>query len=138
MRKNTASAEILRAILAKAQEKLSAAEREFAAGFFGEASSRAYYAVFHALTAALAAKGLSFSSHAQVIGAFNREFVKPGLFPPDTTKKLQRLFQDRQTADYDWVNSVEAQTAAEDVADAKALVAACQDFVSKHIQGHAT
>jgi len=41
----TASAESLRAIMAKADEKLMAAKRELESGFPGEASSRAYYAV---------------------------------------------------------------------------------------------
>jgi uncharacterized protein (UPF0332 family) len=125
-----ASKESLRAIMAKAEEKLAAAERELTAGFAGEASSRAYYAVFHAITAALAMKGLSFSSHQQTIGAFNREFVKTGVFPPETTRWLQRLFDDRHTADYDWLTTVDMETATEDVANAKMLVIACR----KHIE----
>jgi len=127
----TASAETLRAILGKAQEKLAAAERELAAGFAGEAASRAYYAAFHAITAMLATRGLSFASHAQTIGAFNREFVKSGVFPADTVRQLQRLFEDRQTADYDWVHTVAPETAADDVAAAKALVAACAAQIAK-------
>ncbi|MBI4560199.1 MAG: HEPN domain-containing protein [Candidatus Hydrogenedentes bacterium] len=74
-----ASAEVLLAILAKAKEKLAAAERELAAGFPGEASSRAYYAVFHALTAILATKELSFSSHAQTIGRGDMAPSRPKL-----------------------------------------------------------
>lgn len=129
----TVSAESLRAIMAKADEKLMAAKRELEGGFPGEASSRAYYAVFHALTAILAVRGLSFSSHMQTIGAFNREFVKSGVFPPETTRQLQRLFDNRQTADYDWIISVDEQTASEDVANAEALVKACRNFIEQHI-----
>ena len=130
----TANAETLQAILAKAREKLAAAERELTSGFAGEAASRAYYAAFHAITAVLAARGLAFASHAQTIGAFNREFVKTGLFPPETIRQLQRLFEDRQTADYDWVNTVDAETAAADVAAAQALVTACMVHVEDHLR----
>jgi uncharacterized protein (UPF0332 family) len=101
-------------------------------GFDGEASSRAYYAVFHAITAVLATRGLAFSSHAQTIGAFNREFVKTGLFPSGTTRILQRLFEDRQVADYEWIVSVDRQTAREDVANAQTLVEACAQYVMEH------
>ncbi len=121
-----AETDVLRAMLVKADEKLAAARQEVAAGLWGDAASRAYYAAFHALSAVVAAKGMTFSTHSQTIGAFNREFVKTGAFPPDTTRKIQRLFEDRQTADYDWRITVEEAVAREDLAAAESLVAACR------------
>jgi uncharacterized protein (UPF0332 family) len=123
-------------MLAKAGQKLAAAERDLAVEFYGDASSRAYYATFHAISAVLATKGLSFSSHGQTIGAFNREFVKAGVFPSTTTGQLQALFENRQTADYDWVNIVDQQTAEEDVAAARSILAACRDYVERQVQNH--
>lgn len=124
------SRETLNAIMAKANEKLSAAQRELSGGFYGEAASRAYYAVFHALSAVLATRGLSFSSHSQTIGGFNKHFVKTAVFPLDTTRKLQRLFEDRQVADYDWIHTVNAETAEEDVSAAADIVAACEAYIA--------
>lgn len=98
-------------MMAKANEKLGAARREMDAGFYGEVASRAYYAVFHAISAALFSRGITYSSHAQVVGEFNRNFVKTGEFSADTTRKLQRLFEDRQTADYDIVISFDEANA---------------------------
>jgi uncharacterized protein (UPF0332 family) len=123
------SADVLRAMLAKADEKLSAAREELKAGLSGDAASRAYYAAFHALSSVLASRGLTFSTHSQVIGVFNREFVKTGLFPADTARKIQRLFEDRQTADYDWRITVDESTAREDVANAEWLVGACRAYL---------
>ena len=102
------SRDTLHAMMAKANEKLAAANRELSGGFYGEAASRAYYAVFHALSAVLATQGLSFSSHSQTLGGFNKHFVKTEIFPIGTTRKLQRLFEDRQIADYDWTHTVDA------------------------------
>lgn len=65
-----------------------------------DAVSRAYYAVFHGISALLLSKGLVYSSHSQVIGAFNREFIKTGILPADFSKKVQNLFDYRQTGDY--------------------------------------
>ncbi|OGV69330.1 MAG: hypothetical protein A3K19_18750 [Lentisphaerae bacterium RIFOXYB12_FULL_65_16] len=124
-----ATAEVLTAILAKADEMLSSAERAVEARAHGDAASRAYYAVFHALSAVLATRGLSYSSHSQTLGAFNREFVKTGAFAPETSRQLQRLFEDRQIADYDWKRHVDQDTARRDVADAAALVAGCKRFI---------
>jgi uncharacterized protein (UPF0332 family) len=130
----TANASTLRSMLAKAGQKLAAAERDLAGEFCGDASSRAYYAAFHAISAVLATKGLSFSSHGQTIGAFNREFVKTGVFPSTMTGQLQALFENRQTADYDWAGVVDNQTAEEDVAAAREILAACREYVERQIQ----
>ena len=129
----TASVKSLRAIIAKAEEKLAAAQRDMDAGFPGEAASHAYYAAFHAATAALATRGLSFSSHRETIGAFNREFVKQGCLPPDTTQQIRMLFQHRQIADYDWEKTLAAPAAADDLTAARAIVEACRRIVEATI-----
>lgn len=131
MSERKAEPAVLKAMMEKAEEKLHAAQREFKEGFYGEAASRAYYAVFHAICAVLAERGLSFSSHSQAIGAFNREFIRPGVFPADTARKIQRLFEDRQTADYDWSIHVDEVAASEDVRDADWLVNACREYLGR-------
>ena len=131
MKMNPAS---LRAMFGKAESKLATAERQLAAGFADEASHPAFYAVFHAISAVLATKELSFSSHRETICAFNREFARTGIFPPDTTHQLRRLFDHRQTADYDWASVVDEPTAEEDVAAARSILAACREYVEGQIQ----
>jgi len=77
-----ADPDVLRQILQKAEEKLVAAGLVFDNELFGEVSSpRSYYAVFHAVCAVLACHGMSFASHAQTLGAFNRDFVRTGRLP---------------------------------------------------------
>jgi uncharacterized protein (UPF0332 family) len=68
------------ALLAHARAKLEAARVLLAARAPGDAASRAYYGAFHAVSAALLARGQAYSSHAQVLGAFNRDFVHAGTF----------------------------------------------------------
>ena len=79
------------ALFAKSSRTLDAARAVIEGGFYDDASSRAYYAAFHAVSAALAGRGLFFTSHGQVIGAFNREFVKTGLSPAEAFQKIRRL-----------------------------------------------
>jgi len=133
MSKHQATPQALRAMLRKARQKLAAARKDMEFGFFGEASSRAYYAAFHAVSAVLAHDGLAFSSHAQTLAAFNRQFVKTAVFPPDTFRKLQRLFEDRQVADYDWTRDVDKQTAQKDLDDAQWLVDTCVEYLEKTV-----
>ena len=109
-------------ILQKAESKLKTAGIDFEGGQYDDAVSRAYYAVFHALTGCLLEKGLAYSSHSQVIGVFNREFVKTEIFPKDVTKDIQILFDDRQSGDYDIESSMDESTAKTDIAKARRIV----------------
>ena len=121
--------ETLKAMIEKAEEKLEIATKEYEMGYYGDAVSRAYYAVFHAISAVLAQIGLTFSSHAQTIGAFNREFVKKGIFPQNTYRKIQRLFDNRHVADYDWNLNIEKEIAELDISEARWLVKACRKYI---------
>jgi uncharacterized protein (UPF0332 family) len=111
-------------LLAHARAKLKAARILLAASAPGDAASRAYYAAFHAVSAALLAHGHAYSSHAQVLGAFNRDFVRAGAFPREFTSTLTRLFEDRQTGDYDPTTSLDPAEAERDVQDAERIVEA--------------
>jgi len=128
----TASSDVLKGMVAQAKRKLAAARRELKAGFPDEAVSRAYYAAYHAISAVLASQGCAFSSHAQTLGGFNARFVRTGLFPKDTTRKLHRLFENRQMADYDWTAVVDRTSARSAVKDAADLVAACQGYLKRN------
>lgn len=82
----------IRDILETAEAKLKAAELLLREHIYGDAASRAYYAAFHAISALHLSQGNTFSSHAQLIGRFNRDFVRTGLFPPELTRIMTRLF----------------------------------------------
>ncbi|NLB66147.1 MAG: HEPN domain-containing protein [Lentisphaerae bacterium] len=122
---------VLRQMLAKAKRKLAAARRELKAGYWEEATTHAYYAAFHAITAVLATERLEFRSHAQTIGAFNSRFVRTGTFEKESAKILHRLFGNRQLADYDWTFVGDLESAKKDVQDSAALVAQCRDFIKQ-------
>ncbi len=124
--------EILMDMLAKADQKMASARTSLDAGHHDDAASRAYYGAFHALSAVLAARGLVYSSHGQTLGAFNREVVKEGLLPPAAFAKVQRLFQDRHTGDYDVSRSLDEETGRRAVADAAWLVDECRGLIEDY------
>jgi len=72
--------------LEAAEHKLRAAKLLLEAGELGDAASRAYYAVFHAISAVHLVRGQTYSSHAQAIGSFNKKYVRSGTFPTTFTK----------------------------------------------------
>ena len=118
------------ALLDLAEEKLRVARVLLEADAPGDAASRAYYAAFHAVTGALLSIEKTYSSHGQVLGAFNRHFVHAGHVPPDFTAVLTRLYEDRQTGDYDFAASVGPEDAAQDVADAERVIVTLRAYLA--------
>jgi len=64
-------------LMTRAARNLTEAEDLLRLGHREAAISRAYYAMFTATRALLAAEGLTFSSHAAVVAGFGRMFAKP-------------------------------------------------------------
>jgi len=105
-------AETVHAMESQARSRLNVACELHTMGHFEDAVSRAYYAAFHAASLLFYCTGRTFSSHAQLVGAFNKEFVFPGLLPGEMARSLRDLYELRQTADYDVHNSI-AQSESE-------------------------
>ncbi|MBK1707424.1 MULTISPECIES: HEPN domain-containing protein [Halochromatium] len=119
----------IESVLRKAVEKLRVAEMLVANGAWDDAVSRAYYAAFHAISALHLSQGQTFSSHAQSIGRFNKDFVRTGMFSKEFTAILTRLFEDRQSGDYDVSGLVTAEDAQRDVDDARRLLEAIDAYL---------
>jgi uncharacterized protein (UPF0332 family) len=84
----------------QARESLEAARREFAAGSYGFAVNRAYYALFYAASALLLEEGRKFKKHSGVRATFNKEIIKTGLMEKKHGDLYNELFDDRQLGDY--------------------------------------
>jgi hypothetical protein len=86
--------------LSKAQESLGAGRDEASAGRLGFAVNRCYYAAFYAASAVLLDKGSRFAKHSGVRAALHRDLVKSDLLSEEWGRFYDRLFQERQEADY--------------------------------------
>ncbi len=90
------------ALLHRAKRYLKSAHILLKEGDYESTVSRTYYAMFYSTQAALLTKQLSFSSHKGVISAFGEHFVKPGIFPKEMGRELNRAFEKRQIGDYEY------------------------------------
>ena len=63
--------------------------------------TRAYYAAFSAVTLLHYLAGNSYSSHRQILGQFNKQFIHTGIFKKEMGVELQDLLLKRQKTDYD-------------------------------------
>jgi uncharacterized protein (UPF0332 family) len=122
--------EIIKMMLKKGRKKLKSAVINFENECFDDCVSRAYYAVFHTISAVLMTKKITCSSHKETIGSFNKEFVKQGTFPKSFSKTIQKLFNERQSGDYDFGSSIGADIAEEDIEQVKEIVESCETYLT--------
>jgi uncharacterized protein (UPF0332 family) len=80
------------ALLTKARETLRATKLLAANHLLDSAASRAYYTMFHLAGALLLGKGLTFSKHGSLLGAFGLHLVKSG----EVDAKFHRYLIDAQ------------------------------------------
>jgi uncharacterized protein (UPF0332 family) len=88
----------------KAERFMLAAQRAFEAGDWERAVSRAYYAAYHAVVAALEAKGDAVRlprSHRELHGLMaSTQGASLRILDPGQTRDLRRLYNTRFAADY--------------------------------------
>jgi uncharacterized protein (UPF0332 family) len=86
--------------LARGREDLADARNLYQRGNYRLSITRAYYAVFHVVSAALNTIGQDRSKHSGVEAAFHQYLIKPGLINVEhgTTFKMARKW--REDADY--------------------------------------
>lgn len=87
-------------LIKNAYEKLEAAETLFENKFYGDAVSRAYYAMFFAAKALLSERDIYPRTHRGLISQFGLELVKNGEFKKELFDLLTRAQEDREEADY--------------------------------------
>lgn len=121
----------IKTIIEKSNNKLNSAINDLKEKFYDDCASRCYYAVFHIITALLLTKGLTYSSHNQALGAFNKEFIHKKIFPVNFSKKIETLFKLRHSADYDVKKYIEKQQAEQSISEAKIIIENCKSHLSK-------
>ena len=88
------------ALLRKARRVLGSARRNLSEGDLETAISRAYFAAFHAASAAVLNEGEAPKSHKGTHNRFYVLFVQTGRVPDDLRHVLPSAYQLRQDAEY--------------------------------------
>jgi uncharacterized protein (UPF0332 family) len=102
-------------MITKAERSMTASRRLYNEGDYDFAASRAYYATFYMMQAALLTKQITPSQHGTVISRFNEHFVKTGIFPKEFGRFISRLFRERQTGDYGYSITIDQVESEEDI-----------------------
>ena len=95
------------------------------------AAGRAYYALFYVAEALLNEKGLQFSKHGDVIGAYGKEFAKTKLLDPKFHRWLRKGFDTRLIGDYHVDTKIERNFVADMINQAREFLETAQDYLKK-------
>lgn len=85
----------------KAYDNLNEAREVAKLGFWNLVGNRLYYAAFHMASALLLDKGFAAKSHGGIIHLIGGQFVAKGLLEKEYGRLFSRLFELRQSGDYD-------------------------------------
>jgi uncharacterized protein (UPF0332 family) len=117
-------------LLEKARRAIDAAHVLLVSGNFPDfATGRAYYAMFYTAEALLEEKGLRFSKHGGVHGAFGEHYVKTGLFEPKFHRWLLNAFDQRIEGDYGTGIISVAEDAEKLIAQADEFLESAKNFL---------
>jgi uncharacterized protein (UPF0332 family) len=108
----------------RARELIEVSEHLLKERYLKDSINRSYYAIFDALRAQLALERFDSKKHAGIIAAFQKSYIKTGIYPKVFSDYIKSAFEIRSKSDYDDMyiaTKIEAETQIE---HAKTLVAA--------------
>lgn len=92
---------LIRLGIEKTGEVYKEAEAIAQLGYWNLTGNRLYYAVFHMARTLLLDKGIEAHTHAGVIHLIGKNFIATGLLDKSYGKLFSRLYELRQSGDYD-------------------------------------
>jgi uncharacterized protein len=119
----------IRERMKQAHETLNEANALFEQDFWRGTINRAYYAMFYAVLALAAAKGVVISKHTHAISFLDKEFIKKGVFSKEISRTLHVWFDERQTNDYGEIWNIEYTEAETALKEAKSFVKTIADYL---------
>ena len=108
---------------------IKAAEILLNAREFRGANNRAYYGIYHAVSAIHALDGNAYKRHKDALANFNKNYVKTEIFPRKLGKRIVESEEIRHASDYDDFYIATREEAEEQIQTAKELVRLVEEYV---------
>ena len=107
----------------RAKETMDECKGNIQLGYWRSAANRLYYSCYYATCALLLKNDFSAHTHSGVLNQLGLHFVKKGVISKEQGKFFKRLFELRQSGDYDdWFDI--------DEEDVKPLIEPAEKFIS--------
>jgi uncharacterized protein (UPF0332 family) len=112
-----------------ANEDLEVAKDNFGKSFFRAANNRAYYSIYHSITAVLALEQKAFKRHKDTLAYFNKEYVRTDIFPRELGHQISVAEEVRHASDYDEFYVASKEECFRQIQCAEALFEAVKKYV---------
>ena len=103
------------------------------AGEYRSANNRAYYGIYHAISAIHAMDGNSYKKHKDALANFNKEYVKTEVFPRNIGRRVAEAAEVRHASDYDDFYIATKAEAEEQIATAVELLEMVQKYCNDRL-----
>jgi len=87
--------------LEQSEECLGSAKKNLLMNEYKTSANRSYYCVFNAMRSLLALDEIDFKKHSAVISYFRKNYIKTEIFEKQLSNILEKLFEVRNSSDYD-------------------------------------
>lgn len=119
--------------MSQAKENLEEAKILYNANKFKGANNRAYYSIFHTIRSVLALEPIDFKKHKDVVGYFNKNYVKTEIFPKSMGRKIADATSIREDSDYDDEFVVKKEITESQIQTAEELINLAEKYIETKI-----
>lgn len=98
------------------------------------ANNRAYYAIYHAISAVHALDGKAYKRHKDALSNFNKDYVKEEIFPKTFGRKIAEAEEIRHASDYDDFYIATRTEAKEQLDTAEELIKLVESYCEQQFQ----
>ena len=113
-----------------AKSDIRAAEILLSAKEFRGANNRAYYGIYHAISAVHALDGNAYKRHKDALANFNKNYIKTEIFSRKLGKKIVESEEIRHASDYDDFYIATREEAEEQILTARELINQVEEYVT--------
>ena len=96
--------------------------------------NRAYYSIYHAISAIHALNGKAYKRHKDSLGNFNKEYIKTGIFPGTLGRRIAEAEEIRHASDYDDFYIATKEEAEEQIMTADELIRLVEIYCKEHLK----
>ena len=114
-----------------AKSDINAAEILLNAREYRGANNRAYYGIYHAVSAIHALDGNAYKRHKDALANFNKKYIKTEIFSRKLGRKIVEAEEIRHASDYDDFYIATKEETEEQIQTAKELLAQVEEYVLK-------
>lgn len=117
-----------------AKSDIKSAKILMEAGEFRGANNRAYYGIYHAISAIHVLDGNVYKRHKDALANFNKNYVKTEVFPRSLGRRIAEAEEIRHASDYDDFYIATKEEAEEQIATADELIDQVERYVQKILE----